>query len=158
MSKTQEALKLALEALEKSNDLVLKAYNDNKKPKDLYNQLYAHREAITALRQALEQQHPAGEPVAWIVEDQHGERLEWAGDVPGCMGLPTFPLYTHPQPAAPEMPEGWKLVPAEALTRWRDAFAEELGAWDIDPPLHHIKTSHDEIDAMLSAAPEQKGS
>lgn len=59
------------------------------------------------------------------------------------------------QPSAPAIPEGWKLVPVDALTRWRNAFAEELGAWDIDPPLHHVKTSHDEIDAMLAAAPEQ---
>ncbi len=25
----------------------------------------------------------------------------------------------------------------------RDAFAEELSAWDIDPPLHHIQQGHD---------------
>ncbi|WP_019573397.1 hypothetical protein [Curvibacter lanceolatus] len=25
----------------------------------------------------------------------------------------------------------------------RDALAEELAAWDIDPPLHHVLTSHD---------------
>ena len=52
------------------------------------------------------------------------------------------------------VPDGWKLVPVEALVRWRDAFAEELAAYDIDPPIHHVLTSHDEIAAMLSAAPE----
>jgi hypothetical protein len=39
------------------------------------------------------------EPVAWVVEDEHGERLEWAGDAHSCHGLPTLPLYTTP-PAA----------------------------------------------------------
>ena len=62
---------------------------------------------------------------------------------------------TTPPAAQPAVPEGMKLVPVEALTRWRDAFAEELGAWDIDPPLHHVKTSHDEIEAVLNAAPEK---
>lgn len=55
------------------------------------------------------------------------------------------------QPAA-AVPEGYALVPVASLESWRDAFAEELGAWDIDPPLHHVKTSHDEIEAMLAAA------
>jgi hypothetical protein len=55
----------------------------------------------------------------------------------------------------PVVSEGWRLVSVDALTRWRDAFAEELAAWDIDPPLHHVNTSHDEIDALLAAAPEK---
>lgn len=25
----------------------------------------------------------------------------------------------------------------------RDAFAEELSQWDIDPPIHHVKQGHD---------------
>jgi hypothetical protein len=37
------------------------------------------------------------EPVAWVVEDEHGERLEWAGDAHSCHGLPTLPLYTAAQ-------------------------------------------------------------
>lgn len=40
-------------------------------------------------------------------------------------------------------------VKREALERWRDAFAEELSAYDLDPPLHHVKTSHEEITAAL---------
>ena len=36
------------------------------------------------------------EPVAWIVEDRSGERLEWASDAHSCHGVPTFPLYTSP--------------------------------------------------------------
>lgn len=51
------------------------------------------------------------------------------------------------------VPEGFALVQVDALTRWRDAFAEELAACDIDPPIHHVKTSHDEIAAVLAAAP-----
>ena len=62
------------------------------------------------------------------------------------------PLYAAAG-AAP-VPTGWQIVPVEALTRWRDAFSEELSAWDIDPPLHHIQTSHDEISAILVAAPK----
>ena len=45
------------------------------------------------------------------------------------------------------------LVPVDALIKWRDAFAAELEAWDIDPPLHHVQTSHDEIDNMLNTPP-----
>ena len=52
--------------------------------------------------------------------------------------------------AQPAVPEGYKLVPVDALIRRRDAFAAELEAWDIDPPLHHVQTSHDEIDNMTS--------
>ena len=49
----------------------------------------------------------------------------------------------------PAIPPGYKLVPVGALTRWRDAFAEELSAWDINPPIHHVQASHDEIEAVL---------
>lgn len=52
---------------------------------------------------------------------------------------------------AQRVPDGWKLVRVDALLRWKAAFAEELSAWDIDPPLHHVQTSHDEIDSVLSA-------
>jgi hypothetical protein len=56
------------------------------------------------------------------------------------------------QAAKVVVPAEWKMVPVDALTRWRDAFAEELEAWDISPPLHHVKASHDEINALLAAA------
>jgi hypothetical protein len=49
------AVKQALEALEKSEPLVLKAYKDSKKPIDLYSALYAHRNAITALQSIISQ-------------------------------------------------------------------------------------------------------
>lgn len=55
------------------------------------------------------------------------------------------------------MNSGFVPVRRDALERWRDAFAEELSAYDLDPPLHHVNTSHDEIDAALRAALEQPG-
>lgn len=33
----------------------------------------------------------------------------------------------------------------------RAALAEELSAWDIDPPLHHVKQAHDKCEAWLEA-------
>ena len=42
------------------------------------------------------QQPTQQEPVAWVVEDQYGERLEWAGDADVGWGLKTFALYTRP--------------------------------------------------------------
>lgn len=33
----------------------------------------------------------------------------------------------------------------------RDALAEELGAWDIDPPLHHVKEAHDACVVWLAS-------
>ncbi len=62
----------------------------------------------------------------------------------------------QPQADACKVPPGYVLAPVESLQKWRNAFAEELSAWDIDPPLHHVQTSHDEISAMLSAAPTQE--
>jgi len=63
--------------------------------------------AITAIKQTLndathlaapvQQSRSDVEPVAWVVEDEHGERLEWAGDAHSCHGLPTLPLYTAAQ-------------------------------------------------------------
>ena len=34
------------------------------------------------------------------------------------------------------------------------ALAEELAAWDIDPPLHHVKEAHDACESWLAAAPQ----
>lgn len=42
------------------------------------------------------------------------------------------------------------------IEQCRDALAEELAAWDIDPPLHHVKTAHDACEAWL-AKPQPKG-
>lgn len=37
------------------------------------------------------------QPVAWIMEDQFGERLEWAADAHVGWGNKTFALYTEDQ-------------------------------------------------------------
>jgi hypothetical protein len=37
----------------------------------------------------------------------------------------------------------------------RAALAEELSAWDIDPPLHHVKQAHDKCVAWLAASPQE---
>lgn len=39
----------------------------------------------------------------------------------------------------------------ELIEKCRDALAEELGAWDIDPPLFHVKEAHDACVAWLAA-------
>jgi hypothetical protein len=79
-----EALKLALEFVEANHSGGPDAF-----------------ELITAIKQALaspvQQSRSDVEPVAWVVEDEHGERLEWAGDAHSCHGLPTLPLYTAAQ-------------------------------------------------------------
>ena len=46
------------------------------------------------------------------------------------------PLLEAAQP--PTLPPGWVAVPVDAMQRWRAAFAEELAAYDIDPPLRHV--------------------
>lgn len=52
-------------------------------------------------------------------------------------------------------------LPNDSSPRWvggrhdmqllRAALAEELSAWDIDPPLHHVKEAHDACEAWLAA-------
>jgi hypothetical protein len=39
------------------------------------------------------------------------------------------------------------------ITECRDTLAQELSAWDIDPPLHHVKQAHDNCAAWLAAPP-----
>lgn len=52
------------------------------------------------------------------------------------------------QPVAPvAVPDGARVV----IEKCRDALAEELGAWDIDPPLFHVKEAHEACEAWLSA-------
>ncbi len=44
------------------------------------------------------------------------------------------------------------LYQAKALiTECQAALAEELAAWDIDPPLHHVKQAHDRCTEWLAA-------
>lgn len=56
---------------------------------------------------------------------------------------------------AQRVPDVFRMVSVEMLTRWRDAFAEELGAWDIDPPIHHVQVGFDETSALLASTPAQ---
>lgn len=53
------------------------------------------------------------------------------------------------------VPPGMMLVPRAKLEQFRDAFAEELAAYDIDPPLHHVKQGHDDCVALLAASGEK---
>ena len=39
----------------------------------------------------------------------------------------------------------------ELIKECRSALAEELSAWDIDPPLHHVKQAHDRCTAWINA-------
>lgn len=39
----------------------------------------------------------------------------------------------------------------ELIEKCRDALAEEISAWDIDPPLFHVKEAHDACVAWLAA-------
>lgn len=55
---------------------------------------------------------------------------------------------------AAQPPAGLVMVPVDALQRWLCAFSEELAAYDINPPIHHVKASHDEIAALLASAPK----
>ena len=86
---SKEVMKLALEALEAERDNYQDWDEKDGAPEYIY-------EAIAALREAMAEQPAQQEPVAWIVEDQSGERLEWASDAHSCHGVPTFPLYTSP--------------------------------------------------------------
>ena len=68
------------------------------------------------------------EPVAWIVEDQIGERLEWASDAHSCHGVPTFPLYTTPP--AQRKPLTDERI--ESVRHMRDVQGYD-GNWNYDP-------------------------
>lgn len=41
----------------------------------------------------------------------------------------------------------------DLIEECRAALSEELAAWDIDPPLHHVKQAHDKCVAWLASAP-----
>lgn len=44
--------------------------------------------------------------------------------------------------------------PRPVIEMSKKALAEELAAWDIDPPLHHVLEAHDACAAWLAAAPQ----
>jgi len=103
-----EALKLALEALESYERFV----DDAHIIEGQWHWLEGTKEAIAALRQALEQQ-PAGEPVAYMVKafgavQKIVVRADVADEIECELergfgseaNVQTLPLYTRPQPAA----------------------------------------------------------
>lgn len=59
------------------------------------------------------------------------------------------------QPQAKALPPD----PRPVIEMCAKALAEELAAWDIDPPLHHVKEASDACEAWLAAAAiaQQKG-
>ena len=67
------------------------------------------------------------EPVAWIVEDKYGERLEWAADADIGWGNKTEPLYTRPQAREPLTDER-----IESVRHMRDVQGYD-GNWNYDP-------------------------
>jgi hypothetical protein len=103
---SKKAMKLALEALENSIDLVSQ---EARNAEELYGKYptrlariqglvafeVAHEKAITALREALAEQPAQQEPVAWIVE---GMEIYWhtAPDLNDWIRQNGQPLYTSP--------------------------------------------------------------
>ena len=88
-----EALKLALDALERSVAICLDPYSHEQvksRPEHFINQ------TIIAIKEALETKD---EPVAYINVEQR--KLEWAKymiwETPTVVNLPKIPLYTTPQ-------------------------------------------------------------
>jgi len=49
------------------------------------------------------------------------------------------------------------MLAREALKKCEDALAEELVAWDIDPPLRHVQKSHDLCGPAIKAIDEALG-
>jgi hypothetical protein len=85
-NQTQEALKMAIEALD---EIMMHAGI-------LYPREFgtSFLKTYDACKEALEQ--PAQEPVAWMYERDNGAAiLEFHGDL-GLKGLKAIPLYTHP--------------------------------------------------------------
>ena len=42
------------------------------------------------------------------------------------------------------------------ITECRDALAEELASWDLNPPLQHVLAAHNNCEAWLAAMKETK--
>ena len=78
---------------------------------------------------------PQQEPVAWIVEDQSGERLEWASDAHSCHGIPTFPLYTSPPAQGKPLTDRELRVienKIDPTMRWRSSDEEGITLYPIE--------------------------
>jgi hypothetical protein len=62
------------------------------------------------------------------------------------------PLLTHMMNAKTNPPKGEILtVPRALIEECRDALAEEMAAYDIDPPLHHLQQAYEKCVAALAA-------
>ena len=72
---------------------------------------------------------------------------EFGRDTPAGKAITAF----HAALAQQAEPVGTRALIEECLA----AFAEELAAWDIDPPLHHVKQAHDKCEAWLAALAQQ---
>ena len=102
---------------------------------------------------ALEQQ-PAGEPIRKVYICQSCD-FPYADQPPSscdCMGSEEYKeayIYTSPQPAAPAIPEGWRLVNAGALQMVVNALRRDAAEGKV--------IRGEMADELLSAAPEQKG-
>jgi hypothetical protein len=83
---------------------------------DLHELLSKFVDHIAAL-----EQEPEQEPVAWIMEDDDGERLEWAADVSFLSATPTFPLYTHPPRRE------WRSLSEEEIQSIHDTYHKRMG-------------------------------
>lgn len=98
------------------------------------------------------EQQPADEPVAYLVYAKGSRRYFTltfdVNKVPEIyIGGEVVNLYTRPQPAAPAIPEGWKLVPVEPTQEMLEAYVNNTGKF-------HSGRSDWEV--MLAAAPERK--
>ena len=105
MSNTQEALTLALEALDKANDFL---FNWHENQSDNEADAYATArqlgdKAITAIREALAEQ-PAQEPIAWSSDVEFDDETEIIpAEQKGRLGTAglRIPLYTFPPARKP---------------------------------------------------------
>lgn len=68
-----------------------------------------------------------------------------------------FLVGAAPQPAQADQSPAEVHDARALIEQCRDALAEELAAWDIDPPLHHVKTAHDACVAWLESQAQPKG-
>ena len=91
---TQEALKLALEALEGYVNVVVSVNDPYEWTPKVADAGEPARKAITAIKEALAQ--PEQEPVAWITESGKGW-LRWHNKDDAEFNKTSIPLYKHPK-------------------------------------------------------------
>lgn len=88
------------------------------------------------------------------VTDAMVEVLHEKYDIAGRIGTPTK-VAARIAIAAAINASGCVLVPPNTVAlvmECRDALAEELAAWGINPPLHHVKQAYDRCEEWLAAA------